>query len=120
MLFFFSSRRRHTRFDCDWSSDVCSSDLYLPVNKRRNVLGFHASGAFITGYGGGEPPPYSRFYMGGESDIRGFDICSITPVTFIPLATSQQVTFTSGTCLKGFRPPPPRTVRVPVLAVTTP
>src|SRR2546430_6993633 len=26
--FFFSSRRRHTRFDCDWSSDVCSSDLF--------------------------------------------------------------------------------------------
>src|SRR2546430_7698233 len=25
-LLFFSSRRRHTRFDCDWSSDVCSSD----------------------------------------------------------------------------------------------
>src|SRR2546430_13063819 len=25
--FFVSSRRRHTRFDCDWSSDVCSSDL---------------------------------------------------------------------------------------------
>src|SRR2546427_1148131 len=28
-FFFFSSRRRHTRFDCDWSSDVCSSDLVL-------------------------------------------------------------------------------------------
>src|SRR2546430_14082881 len=28
-FFFFSSRRRHTRFDCDWSSDVCSSDLTL-------------------------------------------------------------------------------------------
>src|SRR5688572_33106907 len=27
IFFFFSSRRRHTRFDCDWSSDVCSSDL---------------------------------------------------------------------------------------------
>src|SRR5688572_33116893 len=27
LIFFFSSRRRHTRFDCDWSSDVCSSDL---------------------------------------------------------------------------------------------
>src|SRR3989475_10629525 len=27
IYFFFSSRRRHTRFDCDWSSDVCSSDL---------------------------------------------------------------------------------------------
>src|SRR5690606_40723598 len=29
MLFFFSSRRRHTRFSRDWSSDVCSSDLAL-------------------------------------------------------------------------------------------
>src|SRR5688572_32459489 len=29
LIFFFSSRRRHTRFDCDWSSDVCSSDLAL-------------------------------------------------------------------------------------------
>src|SRR5256886_11517171 len=32
-FFFFSSRRRHTRFDCDWSSDVCSSDLALRVDK---------------------------------------------------------------------------------------
>src|SRR2546430_6001242 len=30
--FFFSSRRRHTRFDCDWSSDVCSSDLLQDGN----------------------------------------------------------------------------------------
>src|SRR5688572_32094480 len=30
--FFFSSRRRHTRFDCDWSSDVCSSDLRPNAN----------------------------------------------------------------------------------------
>src|SRR3989475_3502344 len=30
-FFFFSSRRRHTRFDCDWSSDVCSSDLNAHV-----------------------------------------------------------------------------------------
>src|SRR5947207_13739673 len=28
-MFFFSSRRRHTRSLCDWSSDVCSSDLLL-------------------------------------------------------------------------------------------
>src|SRR2546430_8173817 len=31
-FFFFSSRRRHTRFDCDWSSDVCSSDLADETN----------------------------------------------------------------------------------------
>src|SRR2546430_1654452 len=31
---FISSRRRHTRFDCDWSSDVCSSDLKLAFVER--------------------------------------------------------------------------------------
>src|SRR2546430_5159010 len=43
-FFFFSSRRRHTRFDCDWSSDVCSSDLqralasvFLPGQGRRRT-----------------------------------------------------------------------------------
>src|SRR5438309_2884386 len=30
VFFFFSSRRRHTRWNCDWSSDVCSSDLTRP------------------------------------------------------------------------------------------
>src|SRR6266478_2962298 len=53
-FFFFSSRRRHTRFDCDWSSDVCSSDLgqRLPLVHRGlvdddlelAVLGGHAGG----------------------------------------------------------------------------
>src|SRR6267143_5067906 len=33
-FFFFSSRRRHTRWNCDWSSDVCSSDLDAPQNVR--------------------------------------------------------------------------------------
>src|SRR5256886_2571225 len=35
MVLFFSSRRRHTRFDCDWSSDVCSSDLQYMTGKER-------------------------------------------------------------------------------------
>src|SRR5256886_15767487 len=45
-MFFFSSRRRHTRFDCDWSSDVCSSDLHrsnvdrlLPIAELAVSLG---------------------------------------------------------------------------------
>src|SRR5690606_41434940 len=33
-IFFFSSRRRHTRFSRDWSSDVCSSDLRLCASRR--------------------------------------------------------------------------------------
>src|SRR6266480_6442840 len=33
ITFFFSSRRRHTRLTCDWSPDVCSSDLWLHVQE---------------------------------------------------------------------------------------
>src|SRR5712692_11616277 len=33
-FFFFSSRRRHTSWNCDWSSDVCSSDLIEPDAER--------------------------------------------------------------------------------------
>src|SRR5690606_41197878 len=35
LYFFFSSRRRHTRFSRDWSSDVCSSDLPEQGQRRR-------------------------------------------------------------------------------------
>src|SRR3989454_12471202 len=38
-LFFFSSRRRHTRLQGDWSSDVCSSDLTLLPQVGVNLLG---------------------------------------------------------------------------------
>src|SRR5207237_7739647 len=37
LFFFFSSRRRHTRFKCDWSSDVCSSDL-AEIAERHGLL----------------------------------------------------------------------------------
>src|SRR5256884_4838119 len=37
-LFFFSSRRRHTRCSRDWSSDVCSSDLFVIVDGAMNDL----------------------------------------------------------------------------------
>src|SRR5690606_39354390 len=36
--FFFSSRRRHTRFSRDWSSDVCSSDLLQPLYAKYSEL----------------------------------------------------------------------------------
>src|SRR2546430_7074800 len=50
MFFFFSSRRRHTRFDCDWSSDVCSSDLVGdPDAVAREMARLSAAG--LTGIG---------------------------------------------------------------------
>src|SRR5256885_10099272 len=41
-LFFFSSRRRHTRLQGDWSSDVCSSDLEAAVRLAAELRGRHA------------------------------------------------------------------------------
>src|SRR2546430_7762190 len=43
LLFFFSSRRRHTRFDCDWSSDVCSSDL----ERWHQVMAINLTGVWL-------------------------------------------------------------------------
>src|SRR5438309_9355577 len=51
-LFFFSSRRRHTRWNCDWSSDVCSSDLEpqgrLEVLGKESLQAAHASGVKVA------------------------------------------------------------------------
>src|SRR6266511_4559478 len=63
-FFFFSSRRRHTRFSRDWSSDVCSSDLFsLPATgeelerakenvKARIILALESSSARMNRLGG--------------------------------------------------------------------
>src|SRR5256886_17407960 len=47
VFFFFSSRRRHTRFDCDWSSDVCSSDLDPILLVGAAILGL-CFGSFLN------------------------------------------------------------------------
>jgi len=57
---------------------------FHPINHGRNVLAFHAIASTISGFGGKVPPPFSRIYMGGEYDIRGFDIYTISPVGFFP------------------------------------
>ncbi|HTZ85022.1 MAG TPA: outer membrane protein assembly factor BamA [Candidatus Acidoferrales bacterium] len=61
---------------------------FIPVQNRRNAIGFSINGSYISGFGGLVAPPFQRFYMGGENDIRGFDIRSISPVAFLPSANS--------------------------------
>src|SRR2546430_13650187 len=46
-VFFFSSRRRHTRFDCDWSSDVCSSDLLRSSSRNIGMPGSCSSNTWF-------------------------------------------------------------------------
>ena len=64
---------------------------FHPVNHRRNAVGVRFLGGFTTGYGGKEIPPYSRFYLGGENDLRGFDIRAVSPVTYIPNTVNQTI-----------------------------
>lgn len=49
-----------------------------------HVIGMRTMASWVTGYGGKAAPPFNRFYMGGEQDIRGFNIWEVTPVAFIP------------------------------------
>src|SRR2546430_9050578 len=65
LVVFCSSRRRHTRFDCDWSSDVCSSDLSRHSSRRRSAASApaielaieHASDALAQAIEPGALPP---------------------------------------------------------------
>ncbi len=61
---------------------------FFPVQKRRNAIGYNIQGSFITGYGGIVAPPFERSYLGGENDIRGFDIRTISPIAYLPSAQS--------------------------------
>src|SRR5260370_30381237 len=73
LCFFFSSRRRHTRFKCDWSSDVCSSDLCpflvlaaIPVTAASDF----ANPAFRTTWQAGEDQ-IGRASWRGKGEISG-------------------------------------------------
>ena len=64
---------------------------------KSHILAFHAMGSMITGYNGKYVPPFSRRFMGGEQDIRGFEIWGITPIAFIPSSTTVPVYNDNGT-----------------------
>jgi outer membrane protein insertion porin family len=94
-------------------TNVFDFKMFRPTYKHRNVIGLHFTTAFTNGWGGGEVPPFSRFYMGGENDLRGFDIRSVSPVTFIPVATQTAVSFHDPTAGGAVR-----SISVPVLTYT--
>ncbi len=70
----------------------------LKINREgHNVLGYRLQLAHTAGYGGEVAPPQGRIYGGGESDVRGFDIRSSSPYTFIPNNVSFNLTNPDGT-----------------------
>lgn len=65
-------------------SPIIQYKRFKPMQNKRNTIGFNVQGSFISGFGGLVAPPFQRFYMGGEYDIRGFDTRSISPIAFLP------------------------------------
>jgi outer membrane protein insertion porin family len=57
---------------------------FIPGFKRGHVIGWRMLGRFISGYGGRTAPPFNRVFMGGEQDVRGFEIWGIGPFAYIP------------------------------------
>ena len=66
----------------------------------------HALGRFVSGFGGEVAPPFNRFYMGGENDIRGFDIWGISPMAYVPSEATVNVLNNDGSArqqtIRGF------------------
>jgi len=88
---------------------------FIPVQKKRNALGFNVQGSFISGFGGLVAPPFQRAYMGGENDLRGFDIRSVSPVAFLPSVGSITLTNPTGVpVLKDPQNPRAGNVSIPI------
>ncbi|MCU1263355.1 MAG: surface antigen [Bryobacterales bacterium] len=64
---------------------------------KKNVLAFHFLGSTYTGYAGHVIPPYSRTYIGGEQDVRGFDFYGISPIAFIASQATVPILNNNGT-----------------------
>ena len=64
---------------------------------KNHILAFHLLSSMISGYGGRVAPPFTRTFIGGEQDIRGFQIWGITPIAFIPTSAQIPVLNDNGT-----------------------
>src|SRR5581483_8124372 len=65
--------------------------------RGRNTFGYNVQASFLSGYGGLVAPPFDRFYTGGENDLRGFDIRSVSPYAYLPTTVSINLTNPDGT-----------------------
>jgi len=88
---------------------------FFPVHHHRNVVGFRFLTVFTTGFGGQAVPPQTRLYMGGEQDVRGFNVRTITPLAFIPTSQQISITYVDPTSLNSAGVPATKALSVPLL-----
>jgi outer membrane protein insertion porin family len=74
-----------------------SFTYFHPGLRRGHVVGVRFMGSLVSGYGGKSAPPFNRFYIGGEQDVRGFEIWGISPIAFIPSQATVSVLNADGT-----------------------
>lgn len=103
---------------------LLSYTQFIPLPKHgQNAIGMHLQASFINGYGGVSAPPYQRFYMGGENDLRGFDIRTVSPYVFVPTVQAFQLSNPDGSPVP-IDPTNPRrgnvTVPLPINNITLP
>jgi outer membrane protein insertion porin family len=101
-------------------SEIVEAKYFRPNYHKRNVIAIRFLGAFESGYSGKVIPPFSRFYLGGEQDLRGFDIRTVSPIVFVPTLTTTPFSFQNPQnpgCLTGG--PHSCTVSIPTLSYQT-
>jgi outer membrane protein insertion porin family len=100
-------------------SEIVEAKYFRPNYHKRNVIAVRLLGAFETGYSGKVIPPFSRFYLGGEDTLRGFDIRTISPVVFVPTLTSTSVSYLNPRVLDSNGNPTTGVVNIPTLGYQT-
>jgi outer membrane protein insertion porin family len=102
---------------------VMTFTQWKPMFHQGNTLGIHLQASYISGFGGKVAPPYERFYMGGENDLRGFDIRTVSPYVFVTSVQNITLTNPDGTQVP-LDPSNPRrgpvSIPLPVTSVTFP
>ena len=88
----------------DTISNTFTAQYFHSTYHHRNVIALRLLSAWITGYNGHDVPPYNRFYLGGENDVRGFDFYTISPFVEIPYLNSYPVTYYDQTHLVNGNP----------------
>src|SRR5205085_7202501 len=97
------SRRRHTRFDCDWSSDECSSDLKVTINPTVAIGNGFLNGGSLPGTPANTPATYTmqkgdRLYFEQQEELSGSAILSDKPIGVMGRSEERRVGKERGAC----------------------
>jgi outer membrane protein insertion porin family len=69
----------------EWKQFIPMKGLHPRIHDKwsaHQTFGYRIQASFLSGFGGKVAPPFQRFYLGGDTDLRGFDVRSLSPVAF--------------------------------------